>query len=214
MLDYQALEAAPLVSAPFAHVLVRDFISKSDLARIGADFPAVPGPGSHPPEAFALKGHFAALMDELAGVAFRRAVEKKFFIDLTGRGYLATIRGELRATDGAVHTDSKSKLITALLYLNEDWAAAGGRLRLLRSADTLDDPFLEISPIGGTLLLFRRADNSWHGHNPYAGKRRAIQVNWLDDQATAARESRRHFVSTRIKQARYWLAQHLARWSS
>src|SRR5271168_5347480 len=114
MLDYQALKAVPLVSSPFAHVIVRNFISKANLARIAADFPALPGPGSHPPQAFALKGHFADLMEELAGAAFRQAVERKFGIDLAGRGYLATIRGELRETDGAVHTDSKSKLITAL----------------------------------------------------------------------------------------------------
>jgi SM-20-related protein len=210
MLDYQALAATPLVTAPFAHVVVRDFIAKPDLAQIAADFPFVPGPGSHPPAALALKGHFAMLMDELAGDVFRGAIETKFGIDLSGRGYLATVRGELREKDGAVHTDAKSKLITVLLYLNEDWVEAGGRLRLLRSADTLDDPFLEIPPIGGTLLVFRRADNSWHGHRPYAGKRRAIQVNWVDDHAIAKRELRRHYVSTRIKQARHWLTRHVA----
>lgn len=200
LLNYRALEDKPLVELPFAHVVVENFIARPDLALIAADFPAVPGPGSHPPAALRLKGRFAALMDELAGPQFRQAIETKFSLDLAGRGYMATVRGEVRAKDGAVHTDSRSKLITVLLYLNESWTASGGQLRLLHSADSLDEPFLEIPPLGGTLLVFRRSENSWHGHKPFAGERRAIQVNWVDDPRVAAREQRRHFVSTRVKQ--------------
>jgi SM-20-related protein len=205
MLAYEALEETPLAAVPFAHVVVPNFIAKPDLARIAADFPSVPGPGSHPPAALALKGAFAGMMDELAGPRFRQAIERKFAIDLSGRGYMCTVRGALRESDGSVHTDSKSKLITALLYLNEDWTAAGGRLRLLRSFDSLDDPVVEIPPLGGTLLVFRRSETSWHGHTPYAGKRRALQINWVDDPALAAREQRRHFLSTRIKQVTHRL---------
>jgi SM-20-related protein len=200
MLNYEALEETSLVATPFAHLVVPNFVLKPDLARVAQDFPALPGPGSHPPAALELKGHFAALGEELAGRRFRDVIERKFDVDLSKRGFMYTVRGEIRQKDGHVHTDSKSKLITALLYLNEDWHAAGGRLRLLRSADALDDPFLEIAPVGGTLLVFRRADNSWHGHKPYAGKRRTIQINWVDNPAVAAREQRRHFVSTRVKQ--------------
>jgi SM-20-related protein len=200
MLVYEALEETPLAAVPFAHVVVPNFIAKPDLARIAADFPSVPGPGSHPPAALAIKGAFAAMMHELESPRFRQTIEKKFAIDLSGHGFMCTVRGELRGSDGSVHTDSKSKLITALLYLNEEWMAAGGRLRLLRSPDSLDDPVVEIPPLGGTLLVFRRSKTSWHGHTPYAGKRRALQINWVDDPATAARELRRHFVSTRIKQ--------------
>jgi len=210
VLNYPALEETPLATVPFAHVVVENFIAKPDLARILSDFPIVPGPGSHPPTALSMRGHFAALMEELAGPLLREAVERKFSIDLAGCGYLATIRGEVRGKDGAVHTDSKSKLITALIYLNEDWREEGGRLRLLRS-DRLDDLFLEIAPVGGTLLIFRRSDNSWHGHKPYAGVRRAIQVNWVEDAAIAAREQRRHFVSTRLKQVARWVLPRLPR---
>jgi SM-20-related protein len=206
LFNYRAFEETPLASDPFQHVVVQGFIAASDLARVGADFPAVPGPGSHPPSAFALKGAFAALMDELAGQAFRAAVEKKFAIDLSRSGYMATIRGEIRAKDGAVHTDSVSKLITVLLYLNEGWVAEGGRLRLLRSQDSLDDPVREIEPAGGNLLVFRRSDNSWHGHKPYAGRRRAIQANWVVDSSVAAREQKRHLLSTRVKQVARFLS--------
>lgn len=206
LFNYRAFEVTPLAGEPFQHVVVEGFIAAPDLARIGADFPVVPGPGSHPPSAFALKGTFAALMEELAGEAFRQAIEKKFAIDLSHCGYMATIRGEIREKDGAVHTDSTSKMITVLLYLNEGWSADGGRLRLLRSKDSLDDPVREIEPAGGTLLVFRRSDTSWHGHKPYAGKRRAIQANWVVDAGVAAREQRRHLMSTRVKQATRWLS--------
>ena len=202
MLNYEALEETPLVAAPFAHLIVPNFISKPDVARIAQDFPILPGAGSHPPAALKLTGRFAALGEELSGSRFREILEKKFELDLSNRGFMYTVRGEIRHKDGGVHTDSKSKLITALLYLNEDWSVEGGRLRLLRSADGLDDPFLEIAPIGGTLLVFRRSDNSWHGHKPYAGKRRTIQINWVESPAVAAREQRRHSLSTRIKQFR------------
>ena len=45
-----------------------------------------------------------------------------------------TARGYCWLKDGKIHTDTESKIITALLYMNRAWAPAGGRLRLLRSA--------------------------------------------------------------------------------
>jgi SM-20-related protein len=197
--DYAAFENTPLADAPFPHLLVPNFIARADVARIGADFPVLPGPGAFPPGSFNLRGHFAALMDELTGSRFRAAVERKFGMDLSPFPLVYTVRGEVRAQDGGVHTDSKSKLMTVLIYLNEDWSAEGGRLRLLRSQDGLADPVVEIVPIGGTLLMFRRSENSWHGHLPHAGRRRAIQLNWMRDARIARREQRRHLWSARIK---------------
>lgn len=198
-LNYPAFEDTPLAREPFAHLLVPDFITRSEVARMAADFPDLPGAGAFPPGAFVLKGRFAALMDELTGSCFQAAVERRFGIDLSGFPLVYTVRGEVRAEDGGVHTDSPSKLVTVLLYLNEDWTAEGGRLRLLRSADSLADPVVEIPPLGGTLLIFRRSENSWHGHLPYAGKRRAVQLNWMRDARVAAREQKRHLWSARAK---------------
>jgi Rps23 Pro-64 3,4-dihydroxylase Tpa1-like proline 4-hydroxylase len=72
-----------------------------------------------------------------------------------------------------------SKIITVLIYMNEQWDDAGGRLRLLRSADNIDDFFAELPPVAGTMLAFKRSNNSWHGHKSFAGQRRVIQFNWL-----------------------------------
>ena len=79
---------------------------------------------------------------------------------------MCTVRGYLQRKVGSIHTDSKTKIITVLLYLNDDWSHEGGRLRLLRSGTDLEDYFAEVPPTQGTLLVFRRADNSWHGHKP------------------------------------------------
>jgi SM-20-related protein len=198
-LDYAGFESTPLAGAPFPHLLVPNFIARPDVARIGADFPLLPGPGAFPPGTFDLSGHFAALIEELTGPRFRSAVERKFGMDLSLFPLVYTVRGEVRAQDGGVHTDSKSKLVTVLLYLNEDWSAEGGRLRLLRSADGLAEPVVEIAPVGGTLLVFRRGENSWHGHLPHSGRRRAVQLNWMRDAQIATREQNRHLWSARIK---------------
>jgi len=31
---------------------------------------------------------------------------------------------------------------------------------------------VEVPPSDGTLVAFKRSDNSWHGHKPFSGKRR------------------------------------------
>lgn len=54
-------------------------------------------------------------------------------------------------------------------------------MRLLNGGSDLEDYFTKVEPKGGTMLVFKRADNSWHGHHPYEGPRRAIQINWLTD---------------------------------
>src|SRR5262249_3487452 len=161
--------------------------------------PEVPGRGSYPPSELKIAGHFAGLLDELNGERFRKAIEAKFSIDLGAAPTMVTIRGHLGKKDGSIHTDSKTKIITVLPYLNESWAADGGRLRLLRNGTDLDDYAVEVPPVEGTLLAFRRADNSWHGHKPYEGPRRAIQFNWVTSRGIAEREQTRHRFSTRLK---------------
>ncbi|GAC1336297.1 MAG: hypothetical protein NVSMB26_22590 [Beijerinckiaceae bacterium] len=199
-LDMDAFDATPLQSDPFAHLIVPNFITRSRLDAILTAFPDVPGPGSHPPASLNLSEPFADLLGELQGDAFRRAVERKFSIDLAGRPAVTTIRGHLRASDGAIHTDSRTKLVSVLLYLNSGWTAAGGRLRLLRSPHDLGAVAAEITPEAGTLLVFRRSETSWHGHAPYVGARRAVQMSFVTDAATARREERRHRLASALKQ--------------
>ncbi len=110
-----------------------------------------------------------------------------------------TVRGFVREKDGSIHTDSETKIITVLLYMNERWENDAGRLRLLRSGADLEDYVAEVPPYGGTLLVFKRSDNSWHGHKPASGPRRAIQLNWVTSQEVVDHEQRRHQISTKFK---------------
>src|SRR5205807_10523891 len=101
--------------------------------------------------------------------------------------------------DGNIHTDAVTKLITVLLYMNPGWEDSGGRLRLLRSPDSIEDVIVEVPPVEGTLLAFRRSDNSYHGHKPFIGPRRVIQLNWVTTRGTARREILRHRFSAWMK---------------
>ncbi len=199
ILDLARFAATPLARAPFDHLIVPGFIAAAALPALNADFPAIAKGGSYPTEVLKFGGAFGALIEELEGEAMRRAFAVKFAIDLEGRPVMITVRGHTRAKDGRIHTDSKTKLLTALLYFNDDWNAEGGRLRLLRSERDLDDYAAEVPPDKGTLLAFRCAENAWHGHKPFVGPRRTIQINWVTTPAVKQREIARHSFSARVK---------------
>jgi hypothetical protein len=200
MLRLDTLRDTPLASDPFEYVIVKDFVSPEPLKAALADYPDVPGPGSHPPSGLKIAGAFKALIDAMLDTPFRQAVEEKFGIDLSGRPTMYTVRGFCRARDGKIHTDSKTKIITVLLYMNSDsWERATGRLRLLRNGTDLENYAVEVEPAGGTMLIFRRSEQSWHGHHPYEGKRRAIQLNWVTEQSVVDREQGRHGFTSNLK---------------
>ncbi len=112
---------------------------------------------------------------------------------------MSTVRGRCQQKDGRIHTDTKSKIITVLVYLNPQWEQSGGRLRLLKGKDDIEDYAAEVPPDEGTLLAFRRSGNSFHGHKPFVGERRVIQFNWVTDSGTVWRENLRHRLSAWIK---------------
>ena len=130
--DFGALERTPLERDPFDFIVVPDFLKSDRFAEVIRDYPVVPGPGSHPPSELVIRGHFERLVAELRGPEFQSAIERKFDIDLTGRPTMYTVRGFVREKDGSIHTDSETKIITVLLYMNERWQEDAGRLRLLR----------------------------------------------------------------------------------
>jgi Rps23 Pro-64 3,4-dihydroxylase Tpa1-like proline 4-hydroxylase len=115
---------------------------------------------------------------------------------------MITVRGRCSEKDGKIHTDSETKIITILIYMNSGWESSGGRLRLLRSASSLDDAIVEVPPSEGTLLAFRRGNNSWHGHKPFSGPRRVIQFNWVISESVVRREQNRHRLSAWLKKLR------------
>lgn len=198
-LDLDAFRATPLKREPYDYLVVSNFVKPAAFSDIVSHYPAIDKPGSFPPSTLDCPARFQNFLTELEAEPFRKAIEEKFALDLTGRPTMITVRARTRAKDGTIHTDTESKIITVLIYFNQSWDVDGGRLRILRRPDRLDDYAEEVSPYGGTLLAFRRSTRSWHGHEPFEGPRRAIQLNWVTDQTTVDRELARHRVSAFFK---------------
>lgn len=199
ILDLEALKRTPLVTDPFPYVIVPGFVCGAARAALARDFPAIAEPGSFPVGDLDFGPAFGDFVAELEGPALRAAFAEKFALDLAGRPTMITVRGHARAADGRIHSDASTKLITVLIYMNESWEAEGGRLRLLRSPDSLDAAVAEVPPAAGTLLAFRVTPHSWHGHAPVSGRRRVIQLNWVTSPAVVRRERLRHGLSARVK---------------
>ena len=114
---------------------------------------------------------------------------------------LVTICRALNKRHGTIHTDSRSKIATALLYLNESWPdTSDGCLRFLNRADSIEDMVCpELRPMYGNFAAFRRSENSFHGHLPFAGERRVIQVAWLTSEDEKLRKTKRGKFSRLFK---------------
>lgn len=198
-LDLERFEATPLQRAPFDFLIVPAFLKRAALPAVERDFPPIDRGGSFPATSVRCGPAFSALLEELQGPAVTAAFAAKFGLDLAGRPTMVTLRGQSREKDGAIHTDSKTKLVTALIYLNSEWESDGGRLRMLNGPDDIEDYVAEVPPEAGTLVAFRCAENAWHGHKPFVGQRRSIQLNWLTDAGVLKRELRRHAFSAWTK---------------
>ncbi len=198
LIDLDKFNAASLQTAPFDYVIVPAFIYPAVFDSIVKDYPDIKERGSFSLSTLTYGPVFRQLLDELSGDAFRDAVAKKFSVDLTGTPKMITVRGACGKKDGSVHTDTESKILSLLLYMNPAWEKEGGRLRLLGSRN-IDDVVTEVPPEAGTLLIFRRADNSFHGHKPFVGPRKVVQLNWITDEKFADRNDARHRWSSFIK---------------
>ncbi len=199
LVDFESLRNRDAARDPFPFVIVPGFIRSEAQSGIEDDFPDVDHPGSFPLASLRYGPRFSALVADLTGPEMKALIETKLGIDLTGRPVTVTVRGQSRAADGQIHTDSKSKLVTLLLYMNESWESSHGRLRLLRGPGDLEDYIAEVPPDRGTLLLFRNGPTAWHGFEPFEGRRRVIQVNWVTDEGVVRREGARHRLSAFMK---------------
>jgi hypothetical protein len=199
IVDLDAFRHTPAAREPYPHVVVPNFLAPDKSARIIADYPDVDVPGVFLPDSAQYGPAVSQLLADLDSAQMRRAVEEKLDLDLTGRPALITMRSRCRARDGKIHADSKFKLATLLLYLNESWMPSGGRLRILRSKENIDDYAQEVPPDAGHLVCFKVQENSWHGHTPYAGARRCVMVNYCRDEEVRDAEARRHRATLRWK---------------
>jgi SM-20-related protein len=196
LLNLAAFENTPLQRDPFDFLIAQGIMSPETLAQVNKDYPAIDIPANFKPETLHYGPSFQQLLNELDSPEFQAAVERKFGVSLAHTEKTITVRKYSEMSDGNIHTDHWSKVITVLVYFNPEWTQEGGKLRLLRSKTDIEDYAAEATPLGGTLLAFRRSHNSFHGYKRFEGERRMVQVNWVRSGRIA------------------WYAQQLARFGT
>lgn len=200
VVDLNALRQAKVRHDPFPFLTLPHFIRPEAFEDISAGFPAIDHAGSFPLMTLSYGPGFAALAEDLESPDLAAVVTEKLEVDVESRPIMITVRGQSSdVIDGKIHTDSRSKLVTALIYMNDSWESSKGRLRLLRSPASLDDVIAEVPPEKGALLLFRNDPNAWHGYEPFSGPRRVVQLNWVTSKSIVRREQFRHRVSAFFK---------------
>jgi SM-20-related protein len=198
MLNIEAIKEAKAAHEPFSFFQTQ-VLSADHLNQVRADFPAIEKPGVFPLDAVQFGPGFASLIEDIQSPALAEAVGDKLGVDLKGLPVMITVRGQAQSKDGRIHTDTKDKVASCLLYLNGAWDESGGRLRLLRNGHNLEDYIAEIPPNGGAFVAFKVSHNSWHGHKPYVGERRYVMVNWLRSESAHTRQLGRHKLSAKVK---------------
>jgi hypothetical protein len=193
MLNLAVLAATPPTPAPFTHIEAEGVLPEADREALARDFPDPSKTGFFPVEDLHCGPSFTQLLGDLRAPEFSRIVGDKLGCDLVERPKMIVVRKWSAAKDGRPHTDGTDKVATALVYLNDGWnPAEGGALRYLEGPD-LDGPGSAPIPARyGAFTAFARSDSSWHGHKPFAGERRVVQLFWLVDEAAAARKDKRH----------------------
>lgn len=185
IINLEKLAQANLKTTPFEHCVVSEFIQPDTLQSLNQDFPVITDPANHDPEKLSYGPAFKTLLEELNHPSFSDTLGKLFGVQLTGQPSTITVRGQCELSDGDIHTDHWTKIVTVLIYFNTEWPHESGRLRLLRSANDIEDFSVEVTPEGGKMLAFLRSDHSFHGHKRFVGERRILQMNWVKPSRTA-----------------------------
>jgi hypothetical protein len=197
-----ATTGTTVLHEPFPLLVAHDQLPAEAARGLEEDFPRYGSAGFFPYAEGDCGPAVRTLVDAITAPAFADALGAQLGVENLG-GYptLVTLCQSLNKRHGTIHTDSRSKVVTALVYLNEDWPdTSGGCLRFLKKIDDIDALVLpEIRPVYGTITAFRRADNSFHGHLPFEGERRVIQIAWLTSEEEKQRKTKRGRFSRLVK---------------
>ncbi len=189
-------------SEPFRFLCANGQLAADAAVALREDFPKYTGAGFFPYDSVDCGPSVNCLVADLTDPAVADAVGARLGIENLGQyPTLVTLCRSLNKRHGTIHTDSKSKVATALLYLNESWPdTSDGCFRFLNRIDAIDDLAApEIPPLYGNFVVFKRDDNSFHGHLPYEGERRVIQVAWLTSEDEKLRKTQRGKFSRLFK---------------
>lgn len=199
VLQLAAIDAAPLKTDPFPYFVVDNALEPDLVKPIIQSFPEINDGGSYNVDDVNMQPQFKQLIESIDTPEFRQIICDKFDVQVMHLPMMMTLRGYSRKKDGRIHTDSKTKVATILIYLNEDWTAQTGRLRVLRNSEDMDDYVEEIFPGTGAMLAFKVTDNCWHGYPSFEGKRQSIQINFLTSEAANNKHRFFHSLSAKLK---------------
>jgi 2-oxoglutarate-Fe(II)-dependent oxygenase superfamily protein len=187
---------------PFPFLIAHGQLPEAARDDLERDFPRYEGAGFFPYDAADCGPSVNRLVADLTEPGVASAIGAKLGIDGLGRyPTLVTLCRSLNKRHGTIHTDSKSKIATALLYLSPSWPdTSDGCLRFLTRGDDVDALAApELKPLYGNFAVFRRTDCSFHGHLPFEGERRVIQVAWLTSEDEKLRKTQRGKLSRLFK---------------
>ncbi len=199
VIDLNILKAMQITAKPFPYTILSQTVAAEHLPVVQQDYPVIQDAGSFPLGSVQYGAGFEQLIQDLQSDAFRAVIAEKFNMNLTDKPVMITVRGKADHTDGRIHKDNKTKLITVLLYMNENWQPDGGRLRLLHDNHNLENYFAEVPPDAGTMLIFKVTENGWHGHKPFIGTRKVIQLNYVTNDKALNKHALRHKISAKFK---------------
>ena len=200
LINLSAVREAQPSSDPYNFLLASKFLKEDAVDELRWDFPVIDKPGYLTVDEVKLHGRFKQLIDELEGPELTEELSRKFGQDLHPYPRLTTIMKRSQPKYGSIHTDGPSKVMTMLVYMNDEWQQdEGGRLRVLYDEKNYEPYKLEVPPTMGTMFAFLRSDNSWHGHLPFSGERRVVQIAWVKSQADVDRKKKHNKMAQFFK---------------
>ncbi len=200
VLNVDAVRQAQRSHEPYEWFLGSGILKQEAIDDLKRDFPDITKPGYLTVDEVKLKGRFKTLIEELESPEFTEEISRKWDKDMHPYPRLTTIMKRSQPKYGAIHTDGPSKVMTMLVYMNDDWGQdTGGRLRVLYDGEHFEPYAVEVPPTMGTVFGFLRADNSWHGHKSFVGERRVIQFNWVTSEGNRRIAMLRHHASAPFK---------------
>ncbi len=197
--DLKAFKRAELQHDPCDFIVVPEFVQPEILAAVNRDYPEIDVAGNFKPEDLSYGRTFATMLEELNSPLLKQKFAEKFGMDLDLYPLQITVRKYSELSDGNVHNDSKGKMLTSLIYFNDEWKHKNGRLRLLRSSWDIENYIAEVEPARGTLISFRRSEKSFHGFKKMEGERRSLQMYWVKPKRARKDDSLPPSFKKRIK---------------
>jgi hypothetical protein len=200
LIEPRAISEAARSTEPYDYFLGSDFLKPGTIDDLRRDFPVIDKPGYLTVDEVQLKGAFKRLIEELESDELTAIISEKWGQDLRPFPRLTTIMKKSQPKYGAIHTDGPSKVMTMLVYMNDAWEKDdGGRLRVLYDGRRFEPYAVEVPPVMGTVFGFLRSDNSWHGHLPFSGERKVVQIAWIRDAAELERKKKRNGMAQFFK---------------